>query len=139
MYSGVKSITRALSLCYGNSIVNQKLLATTVNLLLGNVFKAWDWACRRICASSRKDGYMGRVSKRYMQFIYNVYIHRLQCLRVVFFKMLHEKNFIGELSQCPQNKCPIVNVYVANGNMSDSDCSSRFRENQNYLQTATVW
>eukprot|EP00105_Crassostrea_gigas_P039886 XP_019924034.1 PREDICTED: uncharacterized protein LOC105331068 [Crassostrea gigas] len=41
------------------------------------------------------------------------------------------------ISQCPQNRCPTVNIYVANGNMSDSDCSSRFRENQSYLQTAT--
>lgn len=31
-------------------------MATTIKLLFGNVFKAWDWACRRICASSSKDG-----------------------------------------------------------------------------------
>ncbi|XP_078314907.1 uncharacterized protein LOC111128467 [Crassostrea virginica] len=56
---------------------------------------------------------------------------------VVFFKMLHDTNFIGELSECPQNRCPRVNIYIVNGDRSDSDCSSRFRAHPGYLQAAT--
>ena len=102
--------------------------------IIKTVYNLWYQMCWRI-KKRRVLWVTACVSPSHMNI--NLYIY-ISCFSVVFFKMLHDASFIGELSECPQNRCPRVNIYIVNGDRSDSDCSSRFRAHPGYLQAATV-
>ncbi|XP_061181065.1 cell migration-inducing and hyaluronan-binding protein-like [Saccostrea echinata] len=57
---------------------------------------------------------------------------------VIFFKLMHEVEYgVEEIARCPDNVCPRARVLVTSGDLTDSNCVSRFSAVSEYTQPSS--